>query len=81
MCCEGSGKISKLENNFLHESLTIFCMNLYFKTHHDSNNLLLPENLYAAWGVPPEHQSIGHYRVQVGIVNHFQSVYCYVWFD
>jgi hypothetical protein len=75
MYCEGSGKILKLENNSLHESLLL-------TTHHDSNNLCLQtENLYAPWEVPPEHQSMGHYRVEVGIVNHFQSVYCYIQFD
>jgi len=51
-------------------------------THHNSNNLLLqPKILYTVKEVPPEQQTIGHYRMEVGIVNHFQSIYCYIWFD
>lgn len=44
--------------------------------HHDSNSLLLqPENLYTVSGVHSEQYTIGHYRVTVGTVNHFQSIY------
>ena len=75
MCCEGRGKISRLENNFLHRVSTS-------TTCYDSDNLLLqPENFYTVWRVSPEQQTVGHYRAEVGIVNHFQSIYCYIWFD
>ena len=75
MYWEGSGKISKWKNSFLHESL-------FLQPIIDSSNLLLqPENLYTVGGSPPEQQTIGHYRVEVGTVNHFQSIYCYICFD
>jgi hypothetical protein len=44
MYWEGSGKISKLKNNFLQVTIAI--------THHDSNNLLLhPVILYIAYTI------------------------------
>jgi hypothetical protein len=45
MYYEGSGRISKLTNSFVHESL-------YLQT------------------------AIAHYRVEVRVVNNFQSIYC-----
>jgi hypothetical protein len=68
MYWEESGKISKL-NNFLHESLYLqpaIILIIFF---------LQPKNLYAVWGVSPEQQATGNYRMEVGVVDHFQSIY------
>jgi len=44
MYWEGSGKISKLKNDFPQVAVS--------RTHHDSNNLLLqPENLYTVYTI------------------------------
>jgi len=40
---EGSGKISKLKNNFLQVAIS--------GTHHETNNLLQPEKLYTAYTI------------------------------
>ena len=75
MYWEGKGKLFKLKNKF-----SAWISNS--ATYHDYNNLLLkPESLYTVWGVPPEQQTIGHYRVEVRTVNHFHSIYGYIWFD
>jgi len=34
---------------------------------------LQPKILYAVWGVSSEQEAIGHYRMEVGVVDHFQS--------
>jgi len=36
---------------------------------------LQPKYLYAVWGVSPEQEALGHYRMEVGVVNHIQNVY------
>ena len=35
-----------------------------------------PENFYTLWRVSPEQQTIGHYRVEAGIVNHLCVCVC-----
>jgi hypothetical protein len=72
MYWEGSNKIPKQFSTQISTSTT----------HHDSNNpLLKPENLYTVWGISPEQQTVGHHRVKVGMINHLQCIYCYIWFD
>jgi hypothetical protein len=47
MYWKGTGKISNLRNNFLHESLALQPIMIL-------NPPLQPENLYTVWGVTPE---------------------------
>jgi len=35
---------------------------------------LQPKNLYAVWGISPEQQAVGHYRMELGVVDHFQGI-------
>jgi len=37
---------------------------------------LQPKDLYAGRGVSPEQQARGHYQLEVGVVDHFQGIYC-----
>jgi hypothetical protein len=71
---EVRGKISKLKNNFLHESLLlqpIIILIIFFC------NL----KIFMLSGEFPQNNKPGHHWVKVGVVNRFQSICCCIWFN